>query len=76
MLLDYFAGRRPGHIHGHIAAADDHYFLADRELVAEIDVQQEVDSLVHTVEIDTRNTQIATAMCTYGDKHRVEALAA
>ena len=76
MLAHHFAGRRAGHVHGHVAAADDDDLLADGELVAEVHVEQKVDALVDAVEIDAGNSQIAAAMCTHGDQHGVEALAA
>ena len=55
MLLDDFTRCRAGHVHGDVAAADHDYFLADGELVAEIHVEQEVDALVDSVEIDAGN---------------------
>ena len=76
MLLDNLAGRGASHVHGDVAAADHDDFLADGELVSEIHVEQEVDALVHAVEIDAGNTEIAAAMRADGDQHRVESLPA
>ena len=41
---------------------------------AVIYVQQEVDSLINAVEIDTRNREIAAAVRADRDQHRIEAL--
>ena len=76
MLLDHFARRRAGHVHGDVAAADHDDFFADGELVAQIHVKQKVDALVHAVEIDAGNAEITAAMCAHRDQHGVESLAA
>ena len=76
MLLHDFASRRPGHVHGDVAASDDNDLLADGELVTEVYVEQEVDALVHTVEVDAGNTEIAAAMSSYSDEDSVESVAA
>src|SRR5438105_2089312 len=74
MLAQNFASRRPGHVHGNIAAADDNDLLANRELVAQIHVEQEIDAFVNSVKINAGNAQIATAMCPDRDQHRVKTL--
>ena len=74
MLLDDFARCRASHVHGDVAAADHDHFLADGELVAEIHVEQEIDALVHAVEIDAGNGQVAAAVRAHGDQHRIESL--
>ena len=76
MLLQNFARRGTGHIHGDIAAADHHYFLADREAVAEVGIQQKVDAFVHAVQVDAGNGEVPAAMRADGEHHRVEALLA
>ena len=72
--MKHLARGGPSHVHGDVAAADDHYFLADRELVPEVDVEQEIDALVDAIEIDAGNAEVAAAMRADGDQYRVEAL--
>ena len=74
MLPQHFARGGSGHIHGDIAAPDDQHFLADGELVAKIDVQQELDAAMHAIEIDARYRQVAAAMRTDRDQHGIKAL--
>ena len=74
MLFDDLARCRPSHVHGDVAAADHDHFLADGELVAKVDVEQEVNSLMHSVKVDAGDTEVATAMRADGHQHRVEAL--
>src|SRR5207248_690765 len=76
VLLDDFARRRSRHIHRNIAAANHHHFFADSELVPKIHIQQEVDAFVDSVEIDSRNAEVAAAMRSNRDKHCVETLPA
>ena len=75
VLLQHFARGRTRHVHGHIAAADHDHFLADGEPVAQVGVEQEIDALVHAVQIDARNRKVAAAVRAHGDHHRIEALA-
>ena len=39
MLAHYFTRRGAGHIHGHVAAANDDHFLANGEFVAKVYVE-------------------------------------
>src|ERR1035441_6144343 len=75
MLAQHLAGSRARDVHGDIAAADNDDFLPDGELVAEIDVEQELDAAMHAIEIDARDREVAAAMCANCDQDRVEALA-
>src|SRR5579864_6279427 len=74
MLLDDLARRRSSHIHGNVAAADNNDFLADGELVAKVYVEQEIDALMHAVEINAGDAQIAASMCSHCDQDGVESL--
>ncbi len=74
MLAQHFARSGASHVHGHIAAADDQHFLPDGELVAEIDVEQKIDALVHAIEVHAGNGEVAAAMCADRQQHRIEAL--
>ena len=75
MLAQHFTGRGASHIHGNIAAADHQYFLADGEPVTEIDVEQKIDALIDAIKIYARNGEIAAAVRTHGDQHRIEVAA-
>ena len=55
VLFHDLAGCGARHIHGDIAAADHNYLFADRELVAEIHVQQKINAFVNAVEINAGN---------------------
>ena len=74
MLAQNFTRRGPGHVHGNIAAANDNYFLTNRELVAQIHVEQEIDAFVNSVQINSGNGQVAAAMRAHRDQHRVKTL--
>ena len=74
MLLHNLAGCRARYVHRHISAADDDDFLPDRELVSQVHIQQEVNSFVHSIKIDTWDTEIAATMRSHGDQHGIEAL--
>src|SRR5579863_2567004 len=74
MLFYDFASRGPSHVHRNVAPADHNHFLADRELVSEVDIQQEIDAFVDTIEINSRNAEIAAAMSADRDQHRIEPL--
>ena len=67
---------RPRHVDRDVAATDHHYFLADREAIAEIDIEQEVDSLDHSVQFVAGNLQIAAAMQAERQQYRLVALRA
>ena len=58
MLAHYFARRRASHVHSDVAAPDNDDFLPDGELVAEIDVEQELDAAMHAVEVNTGDGEI------------------
>ena len=74
MLTQHFASRRARHVHGHIAAANDQHISPNRELVSQVDVEQEIYSAVHAVEIHARDGQVAAAVCANGQQNRVESL--
>src|SRR5579862_7545919 len=74
MLPDNLASCRARYVHSDIPAADHDYSLADRELVAKVHVEQEIDSLVDTVKIDTGYGEVAAAMSAYRNQHGVESL--
>src|SRR5215472_4336820 len=57
-----------------ISPADYNHLLADGELVSEIHVQKEINSLVNAVEIYAGNTQVATAVGANREQNRVESL--
>ena len=74
MLANYFAGRGARHIHSHVSAADHDNFLANGELISQIHVQQKINALVHTIQIDARNGKVPAAVRAHGDQHGVKAL--
>ena len=74
MLPQHFTRGRAGDVHGDVAAADDQDFLADRELVAKIDVEQKLDAAMHAIEVNARDGKLAAAMRAYRDQHGIEAL--
>ena len=74
MLFENFARRRARHVHRNIPAANDDDLLPDRELVSQIHIEQKINALVDSVEIDPWNAEIAAAMRSDGDQHGVEAL--
>ena len=76
VLPQHLARRGARHVHGDIAAADHHHSLADAEPVSEVRVQQKVDALEHTVQLDAGNREIAAAMRAHRDHHGVESIAA
>src|SRR5579859_191731 len=76
VLPDYFTSSGAGHVHGHIATADDNHFLADGEFVAQVHVQKKINAFMDAIQIDAGNRQVAAAMRAYGDEHGIEALRA
>ena len=72
MLAQHFARRGPGHVHGHVAAADDENLFADGEPVTEIHIEEEIDSFVHTVKVHARNREIAAAVRTDCNQNGIE----
>jgi hypothetical protein len=72
MLAQHFAGRGPGHIHGHVAAADDENLLADGEPVAEIHIEQKIDALVDAVQIHAGNGEVAAAVRANRNQNGIE----
>src|SRR5664280_2689446 len=75
MLAQHLARSRARDVHGDVAAADDDDSLPDGELVAEIDVEQELDAAMHAIEINSRDREVAAAMCANCDQDGIEALA-
>src|SRR5579872_1332713 len=74
MLADDFAGSRARNIHSDVTAADHDYFLPDGELVAQVDVEQEVDAFINAIKIDAGDGEITAAMRTDGEQNRIEAV--
>ena len=58
-----------GHVDRHVAAAHDDDALAERDAVAEVRVQQEVDAVDHTVELAPGYVELAAARRAEGEEH-------
>ncbi len=71
-----FTCSRAGHVHGHVAAANDDNLLADGELVSQVYVQEKIDSFVHAIQIDTGNGKIAAAVGAHRNQHSIKSLRA
>jgi hypothetical protein len=52
---------RPGHVEGHVAAADHHDIVAQLHPVAGVRVDQEIHGLQHPVELHARDLQVAAS---------------
>ena len=74
MLFENFPRRRTRHIHRHVAAADHHNLLTDVEPVTQIGVQQEINTFMDTVQIDSGNGKIPAPMRPDRQNHRIETL--
>ena len=76
VLAKHLAGCGAGHIHGHVAAADDQNLFADGEPVAEIYIEQKIDALIDAVEIHAWNRQVAAAVRADRNEDGIEVRAA
>ena len=52
----------PGSVDGGVASADDGHFLADLDVLAQVDVAQEIDGIVDTLELFARDAHLVALM--------------
>src|SRR5581483_9567181 len=76
VLPDDLACSRAGHVHGHIAPANDNDFFADGEFVPQVYIEEKIDSFVHSVEVNSRNREIAAAVSAHRNQDSIETLRA
>src|SRR5437868_3649474 len=74
MLTHHFASSGTGHVHGNVATANHDDFLADRELVPKVHIEQEIDPLVNAIKVYSGNGQVAAAMRSHRNQNRIESL--
>ena len=74
VLLKHFASGGARNVHRDIASADHDHSLPDREPVAEVRIQQEIDPFVHAVQVHAGNGEITAAVSAHRDYDRGKAL--
>ena len=60
------------HIDGHVAAANNHYALAQFDLKSEIDVDEKIDAVVDARQVRAGNVQFAALVKAGGQQNRIE----
>lgn len=67
-LLGAKADSRAHNVHCDVAAADNGDLLADLDLIAEVDVTQEINAAVNTLELLARYAELCRLLRADGDK--------
>ena len=60
------------HVDGHVAAADDHDALAQFDLEAQVDVDEEIDAVVNARQVRAGNVQLTALVEPGGQQNRIE----